>query len=99
MEWTSTSIKVWFFPRAAIALSITLGAPDVSEFGVPVAYFTECDFDSHFANHQIVFDTAFCGVWAGQYYYQTTTRPSASDGWAGYVVDVGSNPDWFTDAY
>ncbi|OCL03283.1 glycoside hydrolase family 16 protein [Glonium stellatum] len=99
MEWTSTSIKVWFFPRAAIPISIKTGKPDVSTFGVPVAYFTGCDFDSHFANHQIVFDTTFCGTWAGQYDYVTTTCPSAADGWAGCVVDVGSNPSWFTDAY
>ncbi|OCK74731.1 glycoside hydrolase family 16 protein, partial [Lepidopterella palustris CBS 459.81] len=99
MEWTSTSIKVWFFPRSSIPNSITHGSPDVKTFGTPVAFFSGCDFDTHFANHQIVFDTNFCGVWAGQYDYQTTNCPSAAQGWAGCVTDVGNNPGWFSNAY
>ena len=62
MEWTSTSIGVWFFPRNAIPDSISTGMPDVGSFGVPTANFEgSCDIDAHFYNHSLVFNIDFCG--------------------------------------
>lgn len=67
MEWTSSLIRVFFFPRTSIPADITTGLPDPSTWGTPTATFagSGCDIDSHFKDHQIVFDTTFCGVWAG----------------------------------
>ena len=70
MEWTSTAIKIWFFPRDRIPASIIEAGgdigPDPSTFGVPVANFQgSCDIDAHFYNHSLVFDTTFCGSYAG----------------------------------
>jgi hypothetical protein len=67
MEWTSSAIEVFFFPRTSIPSDITSGSPDPSTWGTPVASFSGsgCDIDSHFSNHNIVFDTTFCGQWAG----------------------------------
>jgi len=70
MEWTSTAIQIWFFPRDQIPASIleangTVG-PDPTTFGVPMANFQgSCDLDAHFYNHSLVFDTTFCGSYAG----------------------------------
>jgi hypothetical protein len=70
MEWTSAGIQIWFFPRNAIPLSISAASsaagPDPSTFGVPMASFQgSCDFDTHFIDHRLVFDTDFCGTYAG----------------------------------
>lgn len=70
MEWTSSAIQIWFFPRGSVPASIleandTVG-PDPSTFGMPVANFQgSCDLDAHFYNHSVVFDTTFCGSYAG----------------------------------
>jgi hypothetical protein len=63
MEWTSSAIEVYFFPRLLIPADITAGTPNPAGWGTPVASFSGsgCDIDSHFVNHNIVFDTTFCG--------------------------------------
>ncbi|POR34849.1 Putative endo-1,3(4)-beta-glucanase [Tolypocladium paradoxum] len=67
-EWTSDHIAVWFFQRAAIPRDIASGRPNPASWGQPLARFLGgrgCDIDSHFVNNQLVFDTTFCGDWAG----------------------------------
>jgi len=74
MEWTSDWIRVWFFPRTNIPSSITSGAPNITEFGIPRANFemvalnetANCTIDQRFAHHQVIFDTTLCGAWAGE---------------------------------
>lgn len=69
MEWTSDFIKMWFFPRGKIPASITADKPDTKEFGTPTANFQGgCKFDERFINHHFIFDTTFCGDWAGNVY-------------------------------
>ncbi|KKY18930.1 hypothetical protein UCRPC4_g04690 [Phaeomoniella chlamydospora] len=72
MEWTSSAIKVWFFPRGSIPSDISSGAanPAPSGWGTPMANFgstdsTACNIDKNFAEHQLVIDLTFCGDWAG----------------------------------
>ena len=69
MEWTSTAIRIWFFSRNEVPASIIEAndaGPDPNAFGVPVANFQgSCDIDAHFFNHSMVFDTTFCGSYAG----------------------------------
>lgn len=65
-EWTSSAIKIWFFPRSQISHDILAGMPDPSKWGTPAAQFAgDCNIDTHFQNLQIVINTTFCGVWAG----------------------------------
>lgn len=66
-EWTADNIKIWYFSRIlGIPEDIMMGQPDPSKWGVPVAVFAgKCDFDRRFEDLQIVFDTTFCGDWAG----------------------------------
>ena len=66
-EWTSQAIKIWFFPRAKIPTDIDSKTPNPSGWGQPTAQFAgECDIDAHFKDHNLIFNTAFCGQWAGR---------------------------------
>ncbi len=69
VEWTSKAIKIWFFPRASIPSDISQSSqPDPSSWGIPLAQFTGagCNIDTHFKDMQLVINTSFCGVWAGE---------------------------------
>jgi hypothetical protein len=65
LVWKSSVIQVHFFLRDAIPNSIVSvkDSIDVSSWGTPAASFSGngCDIDLHFKNHQIIFDTTFCG--------------------------------------
>ncbi|KAF2146424.1 glycoside hydrolase family 16 protein [Aplosporella prunicola CBS 121167] len=101
MEWTSSFIRVWFFPRGRIPPTITTAAPDPAEFGTPMANFQgNCDIDAHFINHQIIFDITFCGDWAGPA-YQDAGCPmyQGMDSWDSCKHFVAGNPDKFSDAF
>ncbi|RFU25701.1 hypothetical protein B7463_g10631, partial [Scytalidium lignicola] len=68
MQWASSGIYVWFFPRNAIPQDIQNDAPVTTDWGLPTVAFnggSGCDIDAHFQNENIVFDTTFCGDWAG----------------------------------
>ncbi|KAH0341076.1 glycoside hydrolase family 16 protein, partial [Aureobasidium melanogenum] len=100
MQWTSEFMKVWFFPRNAIPASISSGSPSPAlDFGTPVGNFDggSCDIDSHFINHRMVFDTTFCGDWAGSV-YSSTSCPLASTS-NGCIEYVAGNPSAFKEAY
>lgn len=74
LELTSTSITVWLIPRASPRFTTLfpiraskLATLDTAAFGLPIARFTgQCDFDARFRHLKVVFDTTFCGVWAGE---------------------------------
>jgi hypothetical protein len=66
MEWTSDWIRVWFFPRGTAPKDIAQGNPDPTGWEEPSSNFQgACTIDDIFHNHTIVFDTTFCGQWAG----------------------------------
>lgn len=95
-EWTSTAIKVWFFPRSEIPSDITHGTPDPSHWGTPSAQFAgECDIDAHFQNMQIVINTTFCGVWAGAIWQSGScgTHAKTCEEW------VANNPEEFKNVF
>lgn len=62
MDWTSTSIKVWHFPRNNIPQDIVNKRPDPSTWGAPQALFGDssdpnsCDISQSFYNMSIVLD-------------------------------------------
>ncbi|PVI05569.1 glycoside hydrolase family 16 protein, partial [Periconia macrospinosa] len=101
MEWTSSAIKMWFFPRNSIPTSITKDAPDVAEFGIPTANFQgACNLDERVINQQFVFDTTFCGDWGGNVYSQSSCPQypglNSMDSCKKYVAE---NPSAFKEAY
>lgn len=96
MQWESSGIYVWFFPRNAIPGDITSGKPDTTKWGAPQVAFNSagCNFDQHFKNHNIVFDTTFCGDWAGAVWGQTCGNLGSS-----CQSYVAGNPGAFANAY
>lgn len=99
MEWTEWRISVWFFPRYRIPADITSGSPQPLTWGPPSGSFSSgetCNIRSAFMDHKIVFDTTFCGDWAGRVWGSNSEcsahGPSCND----YVA---ANPQAFAEAY
>ena len=72
-EWTSNSIKIWFFTHDNAPDDISGPNPNPRRWGNSTSTFvggSGCDIDSHFNNNNIVFDTTFCGDWAGNDFLQ-----------------------------
>ena len=95
-EWTGSSISVWFFPRNSIPSDVTGSSPDPSSWGTPLAYFSGgCDIGTSFVSQQLVFDTTFCGDWAGNVWSSSSCAAQAST----CDAFVQNNPSAFADAY
>lgn len=97
-EWTSQGISVWHFPRADIPADISLGNPDPTSWGLPVAKFAGdgCNIDQHFQNHNIIFDTTFCGDWAGNAWETSLGCKAKAMTCQEYVQN---NPEKFIESY
>lgn len=52
--WTSSGIKVWYFPSDSVPSNIRSGNPDPNSWGTPQANFAGCNFDAKFSNMNIV---------------------------------------------
>ncbi len=95
-EWTAQGISIYFFPRGAIPSDVLSDNPNPSGWGEPAAKFDgACDIPTMFKNHQIVFDTTFCGQWAG-HVWSTSSCASKAATCNAFVQD---NPEAFADAY
>jgi hypothetical protein len=99
MQWADTGIYVWFFPRGSIPTDITDGQPMTANWGTPVVAFnggSGCNIDNSFSNQNIVFDTTFCGNWAGQVFESNTECAALATSCNAYV---DANPGAFANAY
>ncbi|KAK4943663.1 hypothetical protein LTR10_016760 [Elasticomyces elasticus] len=96
-EWTSESIKIWFFPRGSSPDDIASSTPDPeANWGTPNSVFQgSFDMDDHFNNLSIIFDTTFCGQWAGAI-WNTTSCASLAPTCEDYVAN---NPQDFKDVF
>ncbi|KAF7588635.1 hypothetical protein BBP40_005446 [Aspergillus hancockii] len=94
-EWTSEAISIWFFPRNGVPGDISSGNPNPSAWGQPVGRFAgACNINSHFRDLQIIFDTTFCGDWAGGVWGSSSCASKGS------CTDfVANNPSAFAEAY
>ena len=95
-EVTASQITVWFFPRSSIPQDIKSGSPNPSGWSKPQAVFKGCDVKSHFQDMQIVFDTTFCGDWAGAVWSSDSTCSSKAATCQDYVKN---HPEGFKEAY
>lgn len=102
-EWTSEYVKHWFFPRNAIPANVGSDQPDPSTWGIPTVNAQgSCDIDSNFANMSIIFNTDFCGAWAGQVYqsqFPQCPQTAGASSLDSCVDFVGETPSYFEDAY
>ncbi|KAL8656870.1 MAG: hypothetical protein Q9226_002480 [Calogaya cf. arnoldii] len=99
MEWTSGSINIWFFPRNGIPSDISSPNPNPSSWGAATASFVggdNCNIDQNFKNNNIVFDTTFCGDWAGGVWSQESTCSAQAGTCQEYVQN---HPEAFAAAY
>ena len=99
MEWTRDAIKIWFFSRGQEPGDILGGSPDPTKWANPVSTFqggSNCNIDSHFKDQQIVFDTTFCGDWAGREWSKDNVCSSKAPTCEEYVKN---NPKAFSEAY
>ncbi|KAJ5772731.1 hypothetical protein N7457_007627 [Penicillium paradoxum] len=97
MQWTTTAISVWFFPRGSIPADIAAGTPTPSTWGTPLTRFeaSECDFASHFKSNDIIFNTNLCG-WAGNVWSSNAECSAKASTCEEYVAQ---NPSAFSEAY
>jgi hypothetical protein len=108
LEWTKTHIQAWFFPRNAAEFPIieaqisnsSSSSPDPSSWGVPIAKFAGegCDWEERFKDLRIIFNTAFCGDWAGaeEVWASSCAAKTGVDKCEDYVRD---HPEAFEEAY
>ena len=96
MEWTGESVKIWFWSRDRIPPNALSASPNPSTWGRPSAkFYGSCNIDQKFRNHQLVFDTTFCGDWAGNTWGKSSCAkkaPSCTD-------FVAHHPQEFSEAY
>jgi hypothetical protein len=70
MQWDKDSqIRTYYFPRNKIPQDLLNRDPNPDSWGLPYSRYligpqSDCS-SSHFRDHQMVFDTTFCGDWAG----------------------------------
>jgi hypothetical protein len=100
LEWTSTFISVYFFPYASpLYKSVSrTTSPDPSQWGTPLAHFSgrNCDFGKRFRDMRIIFDTTFCGEWAGKEWDVSCKKKTGVSTCEKYVRD---NPQVFKESY
>ncbi|KAJ4344912.1 hypothetical protein N0V95_006112 [Ascochyta clinopodiicola] len=95
-QWTAEAISVYYFPRGSVPDDVLGDAPNPDGWGKPAAKFTGgCDIEDMFKEQQIVFNTAFCGDWAGAVWESGSCAKKAA------TCDeyVQNNPEAFKDAY
>ncbi|KAL5121201.1 hypothetical protein ACEQ8H_000669 [Pleosporales sp. CAS-2024a] len=98
MEWNSDGISIYRFARNAVPADALGDSPNPSAWGKPAARFAgACDIDKKFAAQQIVFDTTFCGQWAGD--GNVWGKSSCGKKAATCEEWVRNNPHAFTEAY
>lgn len=116
MEWTTDHINIWFFGRGSEPEGISGDSPDPSGWSLPTKSFNAqdgCDIDSHFKDHNIVFDTTFCGKleywlplspllihYLGDWAGQVFSQDSTCSALASNCEDyVKNNPQAFTESF
>ncbi|KAK2804221.1 hypothetical protein FQN51_002310 [Onygenales sp. PD_10] len=95
-EINAAAVTIWFFPRGAIPADIETGTPNPASWPKPAAQFQgACDIAAHIRQQNIVFDTTFCGDWAGNVWSTSSCASRA----ATCNEFVQNNPAEFANAF
>ena len=97
MEWVqNVHIRTFFFKRDSIPADLSARqSPDPNTWGTPYARFelgSNCP-SSHFSQHNIIFDTTFCGDWAGNTFGSLCSTDVSCEDYVRY------NPEAFKESY
>ena len=97
-QYTSTGIQIWFWPRGAVPSDVIAGNPDPNNWELPNANWEnpQVSWDSHFCELQLIFDTTFCGQWAGEVWANDTSTSVLAPTCNEYVQN---HPEAYVDAY
>lgn len=106
MEYTTDAVKIWFFNRTMLPDDIAAGKPappskngsDLHAWGKPTALFqhdSQSSLTTHLRDLQIIFDTTFCGDWAGKVWNQSSCASLAPT----CEEYVSKNPRAFDETY
>ena len=100
-EVSCDHIKIWFFPRhTPVPIDITTGRnplPNEKTWGLPRATFRgNFSVAENFRQMKIIFDTTFCGDWAGAVWADNPTCSALAPTCEQYVSE---NPEAFAEAY
>lgn len=97
LEWVPGSlIRAFFFPRDAIPTDLINNTPKPDTWGTPYARFLNDDTTcpaQRFRDQQLVFDTTFCGDWAGANFAAMCGTATTCEDYVKY------NPADFEEAY
>jgi hypothetical protein len=99
LDWTSTSISVYFFPHNSPLYKTVSSSknPNPNTWGTPMARFSgDCDFQQRFRDMRVIFDTTFCGDWAGSVWEESCAKKTGAKTCVDYVRD---NPKAFADSF
>ena len=104
MEWTTSSITVWYMPRSSgkVPGILSNSSPNPGAlFGKPLARFegSGCDFGTKFKDMNLIFNTALCGQWAGVEALWGSTGCAASTKQATCNAFVASAGEGLSDAF
>ena len=94
MEWTANSISIWRWSQGSQPGDALGDSPNPSSWGKPSANWAasdaDCNLQSSLSQHNIIFDTTFCGSWGGAVY---------DGGLDACQSFVSNNPDAFANTY
>ena len=97
LEWIPDQfIRAFYFSRENIPQDLLKNLPQPDSWGLPYAKFllnNNICSSNHFNNNQIVFDTTFCGDWAGNNFPNMCSSSISCNDYVKY------NPTDFNDAY
>ncbi|KAI4156494.1 MAG: hypothetical protein LQ340_000243 [Diploschistes diacapsis] len=97
LHWTNSEIKVWLFSEGGVPSDITnQSTPTPNRWGTPQASFVGCAFDSFFKNNNLMFDTTFCGDWAGKQWGASSTCSKLAPTCDAYAA---ANPAAYSQSY
>jgi len=106
MQWDSSGISVFFFPRGSIPADIEAEAPQPSNWGLAMSRWPaiDCDPFKFFYDHVAIFDTTLCGDWASGVWSSSGVPGqdqscAARTGFATCEDFVRNNGQAFQDAY
>jgi len=106
MQWDTSGIAVFFFPRGSIPADIEAEAPQPSAWGPAMARWPaiNCDPFKFFYDNIAIFDTTFCGdwasgVWSASGFPGQEQSCAARTGFATCEDFVRNNGRAFQDAY
>ena len=95
MNWNTSGVFVWFFPRPSIPADVTEDSPNPDGWGLPIAAYptSSCDFNTFFKPQTLILDIDICGAFALPTFNETCASVASS------CLDLVQHPEFYDDAY